>query len=67
MFNAYWEPLEFELPDTGIDGVGWTRIIDTSLPSPADIEVDRGGTPVPDATYLATARSVVVFVARRPG
>ena len=47
VFNAYWEPLEFELPGTGIDGIGWTRIIDTSLPSPADIEVDRGGTPVP--------------------
>jgi hypothetical protein len=29
--------------------------------------VDRGGTPVPDATYRVTARSIAVFVARRPG
>ena len=64
VFNAYWEPLEFELPGTGIDGVGWTRIIDTSLPSPADIEVDRGGTPVPGASYRVTPRSIVVLVAR---
>jgi isoamylase len=66
VFNAYWEPLEFELPDTGIDGVGWTRVIDTSLPSPADIEVDRGGTPWPEPSYLTTARSIVVLVARKP-
>ena len=45
VFNAYWEPLEFELPGTGHRGVGWTRIIDTSLPSPSDIEVDRAARP----------------------
>ena len=67
VFNAYWEPLDFDLPDTGIAGVGWTRIIDTSLASPNDIEVDRGGTPVHDATYTVTPRSIAVFVARPPG
>jgi glycogen operon protein len=64
VFNAYWEALDFELPPTGIDGVGWTRIVDTALPSPADIGADRGGTPWPDATYRVTPRSVVVLVAR---
>ena len=38
MFNAYWEPLEFELPP--VSGAGadpWRRWIDTSLESPHDI------------------------------
>ena len=67
VFNAYWESLDFELPKTGIDGVGWTRIIDTSLASPSDIEVDRGGTPVTDPSYGVAPRSIVVLVARPPG
>src|SRR5262249_47217712 len=29
IFNAYWEPLEFELPATS--GSGWSRWIDTAL------------------------------------
>ena len=38
ILNAYWEPLEFELPAVG-DGGGepWRRWIDTSLESPQDI------------------------------
>ncbi len=38
IFNAYWEPLEFELPPV-VDGaqVQWRRWIDTSLVSPHDI------------------------------
>ena len=36
ILNAYWEPLEFELPDLG-DGCSWRRWIDTALDSPHDI------------------------------
>jgi len=63
MANAWWRPLDFELPPLPAN-LSWHRILDTSQPSPADI--DRG----PDAPRLADARhrvpwhSVVVLEAR---
>ena len=36
ILNAYWEPLEFELPVVG-EGASWRRWIDTALDSPHDI------------------------------
>ena len=36
ILNAYWEPLEFELPVVG-EGASWRRWIDTALDSPNDI------------------------------
>src|SRR5205085_799750 len=37
ILNAYWEPLEFELPlVSGAGGGSWQRWIDTSLDSPED-------------------------------
>ncbi len=63
MFNAYWEPLHFQLPPVGPKTRGtWRRWIDTSLPSPQDI-VDWDHAPqVADASYLVHARSVVFLV-----
>jgi glycogen operon protein len=59
MLNAYWEPLEFELPD-GNRGP-WKRWIDTALDSPNDI-VDWPDSPVVSAAkYLAAPRSIVVL------
>jgi isoamylase len=65
--NAYWEPLEFELPRAHDDGgESWRRWIDTTLGSPNDI-VDWGIAPtVPGPTYRAGPRSVVVLFARLP-
>src|SRR5215467_7129405 len=65
ILNAYWEPLEFELPPAGTPDVGpWRRWIDTALDSPDDI-VDWENTPLVSAqTYRAEPRSVVVLVAR---
>ncbi len=37
IFNAYWEPLEFELPPRDGGKNPWHRWIDTSLDSPRDI------------------------------
>src|SRR5262249_16332874 len=37
IFNAYWEPLDFELPARTDGASAWKRWIDTSLPSPRDI------------------------------
>jgi glycogen operon protein len=62
IFNAYWEPLEFELPSVrNCDGTLWHRWIDTYLDSPEDI-VDWQEAPVVRAfTYRAGPRSVVVL------
>ncbi|MCW6034832.1 glycogen debranching protein GlgX [Spirulina subsalsa FACHB-351] len=62
IFNAYWEPLRFELPGLA-KGQRWHRIIDTALPSPLDY-CDRAlATPVLEDHYEATPRSVVVLMA----
>ncbi|HSF22790.1 MAG TPA: glycogen debranching protein GlgX, partial [Blastocatellia bacterium] len=64
MLNAYWEPLEFELPPVR-SGVNqpWRRWIDTSLESPEDISPRQASPPVPDHKYVVGARSVVVLYA----
>jgi glycogen operon protein len=65
IFNAYWEPLEFELPSLrNCDVSLWHRWIDTDLDSPQDI-VDWQKAPVVRAfTYRAGPRSVVVLWGR---
>jgi len=64
ILNAYWEPLEFELPlEAEAGGDPWRRWIDTSLESPQDI-VDWPSAPaVSGQTYRAGPRSVVVLIA----
>jgi isoamylase len=62
ILNAYWEPLEFELPPMGDGGAGsWRRWIDTSLASPHDIVPWRMAPAFSGHTYRAGARSVVVL------
>jgi isoamylase len=56
ILNAYWEPLEFELPRAP-----WRRWIDTSLDCPDDIVEWEHAPPVPGYTYRAEPRSVVVL------
>jgi glycogen operon protein len=62
MLNAYYEPLEFELPRLN-DGIEWKRWIDTALESPDDIcglnvtSISAGG------MYLVHPRSTVVLSA----
>lgn len=62
--NAYWEPLDFELPplDDGDEG-RWRRWIDTALDSPHDIVEWQEAPPVPGQSYQAGPRSVVVLLA----
>jgi len=62
IFNAYWEPLDFELPqlEKG-QGTSWRRWIDTSLDSPQDIVPWQEARTVPERTYRAGPRSVVVL------
>ena len=65
ILNAYWEPLEFELPRPRAQR-HWRRWIDTALPSPHDIEEWHGAPAVADSRYRAEARSVVVLFASLP-
>ncbi|HEX7778560.1 MAG TPA: glycogen debranching protein GlgX [Vicinamibacterales bacterium] len=62
MFNAYWEPLTFELPTAGKDGQQWRRCIDTALASPDDIQLWDTAPNVSGATYTVQSRSVVFLV-----
>ncbi len=63
MFNAFWEPLEFELPR--LEGLTWQRWIDTALDSPDDIQAwDRAPAWKGD-TYKVTDRSVVMLIAMK--
>jgi glycogen operon protein len=68
MLNAYWEPLEFELPPVqGGDNNRWRRWIDTALDSPDDIVPWQEAPSVPGSPYRVEARSVVVlFTGMRP-
>ena len=60
--NAYWKPLEFELPPvTGNPDAGWLRLIDTSLPTPDDIVEETDGLPVKGPKYLVSPRSIVML------
>ncbi len=61
LLNAYWEPLEFELPAT-VTGQAWRRLIDTAVESPEDFcdppALLAGG----QRQYTCQARSSVVLV-----
>jgi isoamylase len=63
IFNAYWEPLDFELPTLNGESGCWRRWIDTALDPPHDICDWNEEEPVAGATYRAAARSVVVLIA----
>jgi len=62
IFNAYWQPLDFELPrlDNARENP-WRRWIDTALDSPHDILEWEKAKPVPGYTYHAESRSVVML------
>ena len=61
ILNAYWEPLNFEMPLL-TDGFAWRRWIDTHLDPPHDIVDWRVAPRVYGRTYQAGARSVVALV-----
>jgi glycogen operon protein len=65
IFNAYWEPLTFELPRlTPGAHESWRRWIDTYRDAPDDI-YDRLGPSVEGPSYAVQARSLVVLFALR--
>ncbi len=64
LLNAYWEPLEFALPELP-EGRRWARMIDTGRPSPMDFidppELVSDGA----STYVTQPRSAVVLVEQK--
>jgi isoamylase len=60
ILNAFWEPLEFELPPRD-EGIQWRRWIDTALESPEDIVPWAEAKPVAEDKYRAESRSVVML------
>jgi isoamylase len=63
IINAYWEPLDFELPPVDDAQGYWRRCIDTYLDSPDDI-CDLADAPqLGGSTYRAQPRSVVLLLA----
>jgi isoamylase len=64
ILNAYWEPLDFELPSVASGARDpWRRWIDTFLDSPDDIVDWEQAPSVPGLTYRTEPRSVVVLFA----
>jgi glycogen operon protein len=65
ILNAYWKPLEFELPKlTG--GQRWRRWIDTSLDSPHDIVPWETAATISENPYLVESRTVVMLFTSSP-
>ena len=62
IFNAHWEPLDFELPVLREGRGNWWRWIDTALDPPHEICEWNAEQPVLGTTYRAGARSVVVLI-----
>jgi glycogen operon protein len=62
IFNAYWEPINFELPRIDQDGINrWRRWIDTYLETPEDIVQWQSAVSVLDHLYEVGPQSVVVL------
>src|SRR5215510_7896745 len=62
ILNAYWQPLDFELPPlNNAQANPWRRWIDTALDSPRDIIEWEAAEPIPGYTYRAESRSVVML------
>jgi glycogen operon protein len=62
VFNAYWEPLTFQLPPVPEGSAqSWRRCIDTALASPDDICAWDKGPAHAQSTYVVQPRSTVVL------
>ena len=63
--NAYWQPLDFELPALPSwaqrAGLAWQRVLDSSRPSPQDLVLSGAAEAVTGTTLRVQARSVVML------
>jgi len=63
IINAYWEPLEFEIPPLDQTQESWRRCLDTYLDPPDDIRSWRDAQPILGSTCRVQPRSVVMLLA----
>ena len=63
MFNAYWDPLVFELPPTTPGQPRWRLWIDTYRDAPEDIHEPPFGPLVQGPTYTVQPLSLVTLFA----
>ena len=64
VFNAYWKPLQFQLPPLEL-GSHWHRIIDTSLNSPEDFTEPTAAPKVYENCYRVAPRSSIVLIKKK--
>ncbi len=60
--NAFWEPLEIELPAT--PDRRWYRVVDTSLPVGEDIVAEEEAFFLPERKYMLRPRSSIVLISK---
>jgi glycogen operon protein len=65
MINAYWEPLDFELPARDAASGAWRILVDTSAPPPHDIHKLAEAPTVEATTYRVQSRSIVALLSGR--
>jgi glycogen operon protein len=65
MMNAYWEPLEFEVPSADDpEASAWRRCIDTAAPPPADVPAWTDAPRLETLHCVVQPRSLVLLAAR---
>jgi glycogen operon protein len=64
IINAYWEPLEFEIPMLDQTQGLWRRCLDTYLDPPDDFRSWEAAQCLPGSTCRVQPRSVVILLAR---
>ncbi|MEL6552037.1 MAG: glycogen debranching protein GlgX [Cyanobacteria bacterium J06621_11] len=62
IFNAFWEPLTFELPPLA-KGQHWRRVVDTALSAPKDFCQLESAPIVEPSSYQVEARTSVILIA----
>jgi glycogen operon protein len=60
MMDMHWGTLDMDIPT--ISGCQWTRVVDTSPPSPSDIAEPGTEMACPSQSYRVNGRSIVVLV-----
>jgi glycogen operon protein len=65
LLNAYWEPLDFELPPLPAHQ-SWARLVDTANQPPGDFANPAVVLPDSRQSYQVQARSAVVLIAQQP-
>lgn len=64
MFNNYWQPVEFPLPNLSNSQLNWYGIVDTALPTPEDFCPPETAKIIQKTKYILKPRSSVILMAQ---